>query len=132
MSTPEQILAKHGYPMPGDDLDSNLVKAMEEYKNQFIDFDGPIAMVDHYDRLARNWEDAHAHLEEKLRTQYDAELDAAIEKNQKLNVTIERLENDLSDGVKILETIWLAFDRDYLMKGLLSADYENLKNYLGK
>lgn len=46
--------------------------------------------------------------------------------------TIGRLENDLSDGVKILETIWLAFDRDYLMKSLLSADYENLKNYLGK
>lgn len=46
--------------------------------------------------------------------------------------TIERLENDLSDGVKILQTIWIAFDRDYLMKSLLSADYENLKNYLGK
>lgn len=46
--------------------------------------------------------------------------------------TIGRLENDLSDGVKILETIWIAFDRDYLMKYLLAADYEKLKDYLGK
>jgi chromosome segregation ATPase len=74
MRTPQEILAKHGYPMPGDDV--NLVKAMEEYKNQFIDFDGPLAMVDHYSRLARNWEDAHAMLEEKLRIQYDAEFEA--------------------------------------------------------
>jgi hypothetical protein len=76
MKTPEEILAKHGYPIPGDDLDLNLVKAMEEYKNQFIDFDGPIAMIDHYRRLARKCEDAHARLEEKLRIQYDAEFEA--------------------------------------------------------
>jgi transketolase len=76
MKKPEEVLAKHGYPMPGDDLDLNLVKAMEEYKNQFIDFDGPVAMIDHYSRLARNWEDAHANLEKKLRNQYDAEFEA--------------------------------------------------------
>jgi hypothetical protein len=31
MRTPEEILAKHGYPMPGDDLDPNLIHAMEEF-----------------------------------------------------------------------------------------------------
>lgn len=62
----------------------------------------------------------------------ETENDHLKEKISKLNDCIGRLENDLSDGVKILETIWIAFDRDYLMKSLLSSDYENLKNYLGK
>lgn len=61
-----------------------------------------------------------------------AEYRSAMAEVERLKIANDRLENDLSDGVKILETIWIAFDRDYLMRSLLSADYENLKNYLGK
>jgi polyribonucleotide nucleotidyltransferase len=64
MRTPEQILAKHGYPIPGDDLDPNLIQAMEEFARE---------CEDNYSHF---WEDAHAKLEEKLRIQYDAEFEA--------------------------------------------------------
>jgi hypothetical protein len=63
---------------------------------------------------------------------YLSESNKQAAKIQHLNRTIGRLENDLSDGVRILETIWIAFDKDYLMQGLLSVDYEKLKDYLGK
>ena len=64
MRTPEEILAKHGYPMHGDDLDPNLIHAMEEFAQEC-----------EYN-YSNFWEDAHAKLEEKLRIQYDAELEA--------------------------------------------------------
>lgn len=84
MKTPEKILLDlletsgvvHATIQKYPEFERSIVKAMEEYKNQFIDFDGPLAMVDHYQKLARWWEDAHAKLEEKLRIQYDAELEA--------------------------------------------------------
>lgn len=103
MKTAEDILRQEKYKSL-----SNLVlicKAMEEYKNQFIDFDGPIAMIDHYSRLARNWEDAHARLEEKLRTQYDAEFEAF--KTSLINRTVTRVDQ--------LEE-WLTEYRDQLLK----------------
>jgi hypothetical protein len=65
MRTPEEILAKHGYPMPGDDLDPNLIHAMEEFVQE---------CETNYSYYF--WEDAHAKLEEKLRIQYDAEFEA--------------------------------------------------------
>jgi predicted RNase H-like nuclease (RuvC/YqgF family) len=162
MKRPEEILAKHGYPMPGDDLDLNLVKAMEEYKNQFIDFDGPLAGVDHYQKLARNWEDAHAKLEEKLRMQYDAEFEAfkvSFEQRtrndfeQQLNEaihadaseitelrkdveardrTIDRLENDLSEAVEIMSSIYHNVDKYHLNISFKNGElYDKLKDYLG-
>jgi transketolase len=119
MKKPEEVLAKHGYPMPGDDLDLNLVKAMEEYKNQFIDFDGPIAMIDHYSRLARNWEDAHARLEEKLRMQYDAEFEA-------FKVSFEqRTRNDFEQQLNELDK------RDESIKNLLRIN-ETLNTVIKK
>lgn len=105
IKTPEEILESNlATQYMNSGFKNQIVRAMEEYKNQFIDFDGPLAMAEHYRKLAGWWEDAHAKLEEKLRGKHVAELRAF---DEDLNKAIGR--------AYALEE-WLTEYRDQLLK----------------
>jgi hypothetical protein len=149
MKTPEQILIEHDvlFPVPGakrfnagDGKLDRMLRAMEEYAKQFIDAasEKSIHEIDMLngmnEQLLEQISTLHGQLEssEKRCVEVGSKNAECWDKINALENTIGRLENDLTDGVKILETIWLAFDRDYLMKSLIAVDYEKLKDYLGK